>query len=352
MTLYALTTNEGFRFGEQTMLWLIWLAPMLLLFGVGAALLARRASRRFVDSTLYQRLAPPALLARRIAGALLMSGAALLVALALARPQTDPKLTPIQRSGRDVCFVLDISRSMLAEDVAPNRIDRAKMWISDALSVAGADRVGLVVFAGDSKPLCPLTRDHAFFRLTLQEAGPESVNRGGTMIGDALRLVMHEVFRIDPEAPESERFRDVILITDGEDHGSFPVEASAALGKAGVRLIIIGIGSEDGSLIRLPGQVGADELVRNSDGEPVVTRLDSETLRQMALATPDGRYFPVADATIRLDDVYRQLVRQSEQNRPEEEERFVYEERFQIFILAAVTLLFIHPMLSIRRRRT
>ncbi len=349
--LQSIAIHDGLRFAEQPMFWLIWLVPVLLLIGIGAAFLARRSARRFVDSSLYERLAPPALLPKRFARTLLISGAVLLVTLALARPQTDPRPTSIERSGRDVCFVLDVSRSMLAEDVAPNRIDRAKMWINDALSVAGADRVGLVVFAGDSKQLCPLTRDHAFFGLTLQEAGPESLNRGGTMTGDALRMVMHEIFDIDPNDPESGRFRDVILITDGEDHGSFPVEASAALGKAGVRLIIIGIGSEDGARIRVREEGGADEFVRDCAGEPVVTRLDSETLRQMALATPDGRYLPVADATIRLDEVYRQLVRQSEQNSPEEEERLVYEERFQIFLLAALTLLFLDPLLSIGRRR-
>ena len=354
MTATLLNLGSLWRFAASGWLYALWFVPMLLLVFVIAAALSRRDLHRFVEPDLGQRMGARGGGLAGVIRATLLLGAAVLLILGVVRPQSDPQVQPIEHSGRDVCVVLDVSRSMLADDVAPNRLERAKMWIGDALGVAGADQLALVAFAGSSTVLCPPTRDHDYFRLTLREAGPHSVVRGGTMIGDALRHVAHEVFHIGSGGSDADdgvepRFRDVILITDGEDHGSFPVEAAAVLGQAGIRLIILGIGTESGSPIRIPVDGGGWEYVKDRSGERVITRLDSQTLAEMAVATPGGKYFPVADGTIRFDAIYRELIRESEQNAPELVERLAYTERFQIFLLAALVVLLFEPLVMMRR---
>lgn len=356
MTMTLIQINPSWRFADAEWLYAMLLVPILIIVLMISAALSKRALRRFIDPQIRLRVgAMHGGLIGVIRTMLLLAAVALLV-LGAARPQGEPEIQSIERSGRDICIVLDVSRSMLAEDVAPNRLQRAKMWISDGVGAAGADRLALVVFSGSSTVLSPLTRDHGYFRLALREAGPDSVVRGGTMIGDALRHVAREVFTLHSDARDGaaiagadHRFRDVILITDGEDHGSFPVEAAAALGQAGIRLIILGIGTEDGSEVRIPLDGEAWEYLKDRTGELVITRLDSRTLAEMALETPGGKYFPVADGTIRFDAIYRELIRESEQNAPEFVEQLVYSERFQIFLLAALVLLLIEPLVFMRR---
>lgn len=356
MTSALIQIESSWRFADSEWLYALLLVPMLLIVFVISAALSRRDLRRFVDPQLGQRRGSSGGGLVGVIRATLLLGAVVLFVLGAARPQSDPRIEAVEHSGRDVCIVLDVSRSMLADDVAPNRLQRAKMWIGDAVGVAGADRLALVAFAGSSTVLSPLTRDQDYFRLALREAGPDSVVRGGTMIGDALRHVAREVFSIDSEAREAaemtgaeRRFRDVILITDGEDHGSFPVEAAAALGQAGIRLIILGIGTEDGSEIRIPLREGGWEYVKEPTGERVITSLDSQTLAEMAVETPGGKYFPVADGTIQFDAIYRELIRESEQNAPEFVEQLVYAERFQVFLLAAIVVMLIEPLVFTRR---
>ena len=357
MTPATLALLEGFRFESPERL--AWLWGVAALLGLGAWAISRRraAAARFVEAGLMAAMSARASLGRL---ALKLGAAALALSLcvvAAARPQWDPEPSEVRRSGRDVCFVVDVSRSMLAEDLAPNRLERSKLWVGDVVDILEGDRVALVAFAGTSVVRCPPTHDYGFFRLSLGELTTESVGRGGTMIGDALRLARTEVFELGPAMPDGEdgvpgatRFRDVVLITDGEDQGSLPVEAARALAAHGVRLIVIGIGDPRGARIPIRDESGAVEFVRDASGEAVVSRLDSETLREMALATPGGVFLEVGDGTIELDDVYRRLVQRAERNDEEAGEVLKYTEGFQWFLLAALALLLVENLVGERRR--
>jgi Ca-activated chloride channel homolog len=237
--------------------------------------------------------------------------------------------------GRDVCFVVDVSRSMLAEDLAPNRLDRSKLWIQDTLGVLSGDRVALVGFAGDSRVLCPLTHDYGFFAAMVDDLRPESVGRGGTLIGDAIRTTLDRVF-LDEDAM---RYQDIVLITDGEDQGSVPVAAAEALGERGIRLIVLGIGDPaEGARIPMT-QDGSLQFMTDDEGEPVVSRLDEQTLRDMVAQTPGGRYYSVRTGDIRLDEIYRTLIGEAEQRVLQTTETMVYREWFPMLLgLAAIFL--------------
>ncbi len=343
---------EAARFAEPLWLLAAGLALIPLAYALLEVLLRRRALRRFAQWSLVTRLRP-----RR--GASGVWGRALVLALvfiagavALARPQWGEREEHVHRTGRDVVFVLDVSRSMLAEDLAPNRLERAKLWISDVIDTLDGDRVGLVAFAGGAILRVPLTHDYGYFRLSLDTLTPESVQLGGTMVGDGVRRAMRDVFLIDEDADNEveARLRDIVLITDGEDQGSFPVEAAAAAGRAGVRLIAIGIGSEGGVPIPITGPGGATEFVTDSAGKRVISSLDARTLRDMAAATPEGRYLGVGTGNVKLDEVYQRFVRSAEQQEQESARIVAYEERYQLAALVVLALLLVEIGLGVWRR--
>ena len=232
---------------------------------------------------------------------------------------------------------------MLAQDLAPNRLERAKLSIRDALRVIQGDRVGLVAFAGSASVRCPLTYDHGFFRLALDEISPRSVARGGTMIGDAIRVTLDTLFSDEDDT----RTRDIILITDGEDQGSFPLEAAQEAGARGVRIIAIGLGSEYGAPVPSEDPRLGPHVRRQ--GETVQTRLDGATLEAIAGATPGGVYLEVGTGVLDLDDVYSQLIRTADRREFETAEAIALIERFQWFLFPALGLLMVE--LFVRGRR-
>ena len=235
---------------------------------------------------------------------------------------------------------------MLAEDLRPNRMERAKLAISDAVRKLEGDRVGLVVFAGTSAVKCPLTLDYGFFRMMLDEVSTDSIARGGTLIGDALRKVVDDV--LDDQLKE---YKDVILITDGEDHDSFPVEAAKAAGQSGVRLIAIGLGDEnEGRRIPITGDLGQKTYLKY-DGQEVRSKLDADSLRKMVNATPGGKYLNVATGAIDLGKVYQDLIAGAQKRDLESKTIKRYQERFQLFLGVALVLLCCEMFLSDRTRK-
>lgn len=336
--------NE-FRLHNVEMLHLLWLVPLLGAHAWMAANRRKRALAKFADTKLLARLNRSVDPTRRWWKQALAIASLALMAVALARPAWNPVPMEITRRGRDVVFVLDVSRSMLAEDLAPNRMERAKLAILDAIAKLRGDRVALVAFAGAASVKCPLTVDYGFFRMALEDLSPESVPVGGTMIGDAIRKTLEEVY----DASDGQ-YRDIVLITDGEDHESFPVDAAAAAGEAGVRLIAIGLGDENVGR-RIPvSNVAGETTFLKYQGQEVWSRLDADTLRKMAAATPGGRYLNVATGAIDFGDVYLQLIATAERRELESETVERYEEKFQIFLGGAFLLLIGEGMLRERRK--
>lgn len=327
----------------------VWLAPAVVLAGVHAIGAQRRARRRYADDALIEAIMPPQRV--WIAGvkiALKSIGMAGIV-VALLQPQWNKREIPVTRRGREVVFVVDVSRSMLAQDLAPNRLDRAKLWIRDLTSELEGDSVGLVAFAGASVVKCPLTRDVGFFELALGELSPESAPRGGTMIGDAIRKAVTQVFERSPrERPEGAGFRDLVLITDGEDQGSLPVAAAETAAAAGVRIIAIGIGSgASGAPVPDPDRPGQ---YLTYQGEEVRSVLDSQTLADVARATPGGVYLNVGTGNIALDEVYRDLIRSAEQTTLETSSITEYQQMYWVFLMIGLASLLAEPLLEDQRR--
>ena len=345
---------SDFQFGDVAMLHALWLVPAMAVLMAYASRRRRRALERFVEAGLLARLGSSSMPdpARRVLKSVLVLAAVGSLVVALARPAWDAVREEVTQRGRDVVFLLDVSRSMLAEDLPPNRLERAKLAILDAVDRLEGDRVALAVFAGSTVVKCPLTLDYGFFRMALEDVSTISVSRGGSLIGDGLRTVLRDVFD-----GKRSNHRDLVLITDGEDHESFPVEAAAEAGDLGVRLIAIGLGDERVGQ-RIPIATGADAggseaSGRNflvHDGREVWSRLDAAALRRMADATPGGIYLNVSTGTIDLGEVYRRLIASAEGGEMGTRTLDRLEERFQVFLAICILLLALEIALRERRR--
>lgn len=323
------------QFASPQWLGALWLVPVAMILLALAIARRRRALARFADRDVLRSIATPVSTIRLGVRAALLCSALACVALALARPLRDRSERTVQREGRDVVFIVDVSRSMLADDLAPNRLERVKLWIRDVVPTIEGDRVGLIAFAGTSVVKCPLTLDYAYFDLSLEELSTDSVSLGGTNIGDALRKATQQVF----DSFEG-RFRDVILLTDGEDQGSAPIEAARAAAERGIRLIAIGIGDDGaGTPIPNPDPRSASEYILDDRGSVVRSRLDRDTLEAMARATPGGVYVHVGTGNVELDSLYADLIKDADKSVVQEETIVEFDERFQTYLAIAVALL-------------
>ena len=334
---------SGIKLYNIDMLYLLWFLPVLFGLFLYSSHRRNQTLEQLIGANLLQKLVSVNPVRRRWKTILILASFFLLI-IGLARPAWNLQQTTVTRTGRDVVFVIDVSQSMLAEDLAPNRLERAKLAIADVIDTLDGGRVGLVAFAGTAAIKCPLTLDYGFFRMMLENVSTGSIARGGTLIGDAIRVVLDQVLD-----SQEKQFKDIVLITDGEDHDSFPLDAAKEAAAKGVRLFIVGLGDEDeGRRIPITDASGRRTFMQYK-GQEVWSRLDAETLRQMALATPGGRYLNVATGTIDLGEVYLQLIGSAEKKELIEETIEKYEEKFQIFIGLAFLLLGIEALVSERR---
>lgn len=274
-------------------LWLLLGVTVLCAIAVAAR---RRAIRRLVDAVLIPRVAPTHSTWRPACRAALVVLAMTAVVAALADPRWGTRSEEVRRSGVDIMFVVDVSRSMLAEDVAPNRLERAKLFIDDAVHEMGGDRVGLVDFAGDAALRTPLTLNYAALMQSVAGLEPKDAARGGSMLGDAITRAAQSF------PSDATQGRAIVVLTDGEDMGSDPAAAATeAFNDEGIRVITVGIGdSRDGG--RIPVDRGGERTWQLHDGQEVWSRMDPTVLSEVAKAG-GGIYVGAGTAHIDLAGV-------------------------------------------------
>ena len=312
------------------MLW-VWAAVIIALIW-----LERRGSDaldRLVSTLLQDRLVLRPSRWRRWAriGLLAISGFSMIVAL--MQPQWGLRYVATPRVGAEIMIALDVSRSMLADDAKPSRLERAKAEISDLLSYLDEDYVGLIAFAGRATILSPMTPDKSFLRLALDRAGAHSVTRGGTRLAEPIRRAVAGMGEAGPAQ------RALILITDGEDHDSFALDAARAAAEAGIKIITIGFGDESGSQIYLRDpKTGARTLLRDGDGLAVLSRLDGDLLREIALMT-DGAFVPAGTGVLDLASIYEAHIAGLTRGQLDENGRTIRDEAYQFPVLLAIICL-------------
>ncbi len=332
--------NE-FRFAEPGWIHLLWLVAAIAAALVFLEFRGRSVLERFVSRRMQSRLVRRSTLVRRMSALGLITLAMLALVFALMRPQWGMTVQRAVRVDSQIMICLDVSKSMLAEDVAPNRLERAKIELDSLLGLmAEGQQVGLIAFAGKAAVLCPMTTDFGFLRMILNEAEPQSVGLGGTQIGDAIRKA------VDGFRESGDIHRLILLVTDGEDHDSFPLEAAKAAKEKGVKIVSVGFGDEAGSKIEIADpQTGGRSFVKDRDGKDVVSRLDGETLRDIALQT-DGAYIPAGTGALDLESIYRSYIASMLRGSTEDQQHVVRNEAYQWLVIAALVLLFMGWMLA------
>ena len=332
-----------FRFGAGLALWTLILVPLLGVLYWYASRRGRALLDRFGEHDLVRRLrASVNVTAVRWKGALVLAAVALL-ALALARPQFGTRVETLRRQGQDVMVALDVSRSMYAEDVAPNRLERAKIEIGRIIQRLDGDRIGLVAFAGDAFVQSPLTADYGAAMMFLTAMDPTLMSTQGTDLAKAVAVAVEALEETPPEN------RIVVIVTDGEDHEGGLAEAIAAATDAQVTIHTVGVGSPEG--VPLPDVEGIEtsgRFRRDDQGNVITTRLNETALQDIALQT-DGEYHRIGQGAGGLG----RLVERIEGGGREVESREVtqFEEQYQIFLGAALLLLIVEVIVPGRRRR-
>ncbi|MCC6781524.1 MAG: VWA domain-containing protein, partial [Planctomycetes bacterium] len=307
--------------------WLAWVLPLIVLAAVFAHRRVVRAAEQFAGRTMSPRLLPP-LAAKGPAQktACFVLGLALAI-VAAAAPAFGVIYRPTVARGLDLCVVLDVSRSMLADDAGDTRLARARSairWLVDGLD---GDRVGLLLFAGQTLQTCPLTLDRGFFHAALAAADPGLVGRGGTKIGPAL----DEALRMLDTSWDRDKL--VLLVTDGGDQESFPKTAAERLREKQIRVISLGLGrADEGAALVIDGKI-----VRQQDGQAVSARLNDALLKELALTT-EGMYVPPESAH-RLPELYDQHFANLRRGRHDELQEKLHRERYQLFLAPALLLL-------------
>jgi len=321
--------------------WLPWLLLLLPIAWLLLVLTRRREMRlrRLIAAELIPLLAPahdPRIIRRRNTLWLL---ALALAAVALARPQWGFQWQEVKRRGLDIIVVLDTSRSMLAQDIKPDRLQQAKWGVRDLVGKLAGDRIALVTFAGSSFLECPLTIDYAAFLMTLDDAYVGIIPKGGTAISQALRTAA-EAFGGDSTAD-----RAIVLITDGEDHEGAPLALVDELKKQNIRIYAVGVGTAEGDLV--PDEAGTGFL-KDRSGNVVKTSLHEDVLGQLALQT-GGTYVRSAPGDFGLDRIFDEGI--ARLKRDEQDSRMIkaYEDRFHWLLAAALLCLTAEAVLQRRK---
>jgi len=322
--------------GNDRALWLLFTVPVVLVPAYIWCFWQKARTLKILASTdMLKKINVSVSLKKQILKALLLILAFVITVIGLTQPRWNPQAQKIRRQGRDVCILLDTSRSMLAEDIKPSRLERSKIAIKDLMETLQGDRIAIITFAGNAVVKCPLTQDYAFVRMVLADISTESTTRGGTMIGDAIRKATEDVFD-----RQSREYKDIILITDGEDHDSFPVQAAEKAAKEGIRIFAIGLGDEDtGCRIPITGPNGEKTFMKYK-GQEVWSKLDADTLRKVVYATDGGKYLSVEPGTtLDLGQIYEGLIASAQKRQLESTTMMRYDEKFQIFLVLALILI-------------
>ena len=330
-----------FRFANPDYLWLLLLIPAIVLMGTTMLYRQRKRRRLLVDDAFFKYLVPDYSQPRKVWKFGFRLAALTFVIMALARPQAGTKMTTEKRQGIETIIALDISNSMLAEDVAPSRLEKSKLLIEHLVDRFVNDRIGLIVFAGESFVQLPVTQDFVSAKMFLHDVSPSLIESQGTDIGGALRLAVHSF------SQNVKTGRAVIVITDGEDHEGKAEEMAKAAQDEGINVFIMGVGTTKGAPI--PLQEGG--YLADNDGHTVLTKLNEQMCKDIASAG-EGVYIHVDNATTAEKQLDNALSRLQDGNLGTSSYTD-YDEQYQTFVLLAVLMLiidaFILPLKSKRK---
>jgi len=330
---------EGFQFANKEFLYGLLIVPLLVMFFVFFIRKKNLAIKNMGTKEVIESLMPEVSKSRPIIKFTILMLSLTLIILAIARPQFGSKLQEIQTSGAEIIIALDISNSMLCEDIYPSRLEKAKSSIIKLLDKLYTDKIGIIVFAGEANTQIPMTNDYTSSKLFIKSIKTDFIDIQGTAIADAINLAMNSF------SPKNDMNKAVIVISDGENHEGDAILAASSAKEKGVVVHTIGIGSERAEPI--PVESGSSQFKKDKDGEIIMTKLNEEMLKEIAEAG-GGVYVKANNSTTGLEYIYDEI------NKIEKGEITTYaeyDEKFHYLIFAAFILLFFEFFILERKNR-
>ncbi len=318
---------------ESKYLYLLFLLPILVLLFLYNQYWKRKKQREFGDLDMVKKLSPEKSVFKPILKLIVMLLALSALILGLVNPKIGTKMETVKREGIDIVFAMDVSKSMLAEDVAPSRLEKSKQIVSQIINQLGSDRIGIVAYAGSAFPVLPITTDYGVAKMFLQSMNTGIVSSQGTSLDEAIKL---SSMYFDDKSKTSKL---LILISDGEDHSEGAEEAAEEANKLGMKIITIGVGTEKGSTIPLRRNGIVESFQRDNNNEVVVTKLNQESLTTIAKATKGG--YVNGNNTKEVLEYVKNALNNIQKTEFEATQMADFQSQFQWFLGFAFALLFL-----------
>jgi Ca-activated chloride channel family protein len=326
---------------EKVYLYLLGIIPLLAVLFLYVQYWKRKKQREFGDVELVKRLTPQRSFFKPTLKFVLLILALIGLIFGLVNPKIGTKMETIKREGIDIVFAMDVSKSMLAEDVAPNRLEKSKQLVSQIINQLGSDRIGIVAYAGSAFPVLPITTDYGVSKMFLQSMNTSMVSSQGTSLDEAIRLSSTYFDKGNKTS------KLLILISDGEDHSEGANEAASEANKNGMKIITIGVGTEKGGPIPLKQNGVVQSFKRDNNNEVVVTKLNQESLKEIAKATKGG--YVNGNSTKEVLAYVKKALDNIQKTEFEATQMADFESQFQWFLGIAFALLFLDIFLLDRR---
>jgi len=330
-----------YQLDEKIWFWVLGVIPVIALFFLILQIWKHKSQSNFADKMLLKRLSPNTSLFKSILKLVVLSLAFASLAIALVNPKIGTKLETVKREGVDIVFAIDVSKSMLAEDIAPNRLEKAKQLVTQIINNLASDRVGIIAYAGKAFPQLPITTDYAAAKMFLQNMNTDMLSSQGTAINEAIKLA--KTYYDDEEQTN----RVLIIISDGEDHSDEAASVAEEANEEGIRIFTIGVGDVKGGPIPEKRNGIVLNYKKDNNGETVITRLNEEILKSIA-SKANGVYINGKN-TNELVDQIGEILNKMDKKEFESKQYADFKDQFQWFLGFALFFLFLDIFLLERK---
>ena len=313
-----------FQLEEEIWFWLLFLVLGMVVLFFWTALWKRKTKRLYASAELLKRLSPDQSRFKGVLKLVVLAMAVVCFCIALVNPKVGTKLETVTREGVDIVFAIDVSKSMLAEDVAPSRLEKAQQLTAQIINNLVSDRVGIIAYAGKAVPQLPITTDYAAAKMFLQNMNTDMLSSQGTAIDEAIQL--SRTYFNDAEQTN----RVLVIISDGEDHKDLNLDVAKAAAKEGIKIFTIGVGSEKGGPIPLKRNGVVMRYKKNQKGETVITKMNSNTLT--AIAEEANGLFIQGQNTKQVTEKIAEILNKLEKKEFEAKEFSEFKDQFQWFL--------------------
>ena len=330
-----------YQLEEKIYFYALFIIPVIMVLFILLQVWKKGAQAKFADKKLLQRLSPHNSIFKSILKLIVISLAFASLAIALVNPKIGTKLETVKREGVDIVFAVDVSKSMLAEDIAPNRMEKSKRLVSEIVNQLGSDRVGIIAYAGQAFPQLPITTDYAAAKMFLQSMNTNMLSSQGTAIDEAINLA--KTYYNDEEQTN----RVLFIVSDGEDHSQGAIDAVEEAVAEGIKVYTVGVGTQKGGVIPIKINGIVDSYKKDQNGEVVITRLNENILTEIA-SIGDGAYINGSN-TEEVIEFVKETLSQLDKTEFEAKQFADFKDQFQWFLGIAIFLLFLDIFLLERK---